>query len=569
MEEWEAMYAHGYMGFEETPAPDQACGEIKRSPSGIVPAPRPSDEHARQRAVNHLRLMSPTRQTRISSTDSSASTSSGEESISSTTTASETSTAASSVVSLPDLEAESEEVARKAVPRSRSPAPPLVQEGLSRLHRLEPTDGATNKSVASLFSPRLSSDLRRIVKSACEFFATPIGAINLIDDSNLIILAEDGLDGLRAFPRSHSICGHTLLASSNGQGDFVVLDTLKDWRFSHLPACRFYAGCTVRVPLSPIDDESGAVDYAVGTLCLLDSQPRPMFSSRDRAKLAEFAQRTAGLIMAEYDRECKARAQRVARQREEWRRRKRSFQGSLAVVAEVATPPPSPPLGLSEIPESPPRQVSSSFTVKRLHRRHGSSGSLVVVATPVAPAFQTLSSSIGVPSGRRRASVASLSAALDVPGCVRMHINRNLDTKLANLLNLSTQLAAESLELSCAYLAAVPLDAPMETTLLSGKDIPKPPPFINVELHMEFLQTEDSVLLYVNPDIVDCSASGDFQTGLVARVGVLNGVGYLLGALSDDPARVFTQDDVSFLQSFAHELRRSLPFQRYSEGASA
>ena len=332
-----------------------------------------------------------------------------------------------------------------------------------------------------------------------------------------------------------------------------------------------------------------------------------MFSSRDRAKLAEFAQRTAGLIMAEYDRECKARAQRVARQREEWRRRKRSFQGSLAVVAEVATPPPSPPLGLSEIPESPPRQVSSSFTVKRLHRRHGSSGSLVVVATPVAPAFQTLSSSIGVPSGRRRASVASLSAALDVPGCVRMHINRNLDTKLANLLNLSTQLAAESLELSCAYLAAVPLDAPMETTLLSGKDIPKPPPFINVELHMEFLREScraqgwpachsplalqrrktrssctstptssiaapvETFRLVSSHESVSSTASATswarFQT--ILQGGRLRPRTSPARWLTAFVRRVFTQDDVSFLQSFAHELRRSLPFQRYSEGASA
>lgn len=73
----------------------------------------------------------------------------------------------------------------------------------------------------------------------------------------------------------------------------VVLDTLKDWRFKHHPFVtgppdiRFYAGAPLRT----------TEGYNVGSICIIDNQPRAEFPPRSRMALKEFA----GIVVREME----------------------------------------------------------------------------------------------------------------------------------------------------------------------------------------------------------------------------------------------------------------------------
>ena len=73
----------------------------------------------------------------------------------------------------------------------------------------------------------------------------------------------------------------------------VVLDTAKDWRFKNhpfvtgSPNIRFYAGAPLRT----------AEGFNVGSICIIDNQPRSEFPPRSRMALKEFA----GIVIREME----------------------------------------------------------------------------------------------------------------------------------------------------------------------------------------------------------------------------------------------------------------------------
>ncbi|RKH60210.1 GAF domain-containing sensor histidine kinase [Corallococcus aberystwythensis] len=119
----------------------------------------------------------------------------------------------------------------------------------------------------------------RIVRAASHLFRVPIALVSLIDENRQWFKARQGLDATET-PRDVSFCGHAILSPTT----FVVPDALKDPRFHDnplvlgAPFVRFYAGHPLRAP-----DGS-----RVGTLCLIDHQPRDL-SDADRAALADLA----------------------------------------------------------------------------------------------------------------------------------------------------------------------------------------------------------------------------------------------------------------------------------------
>ncbi|GMU02567.1 hypothetical protein KH5H1_66870 [Corallococcus caeni] len=119
----------------------------------------------------------------------------------------------------------------------------------------------------------------RIVRAAAHLFRVPIALVSLIDEDRQWFKARQGLDAPQT-PRDVSFCGHAILSSAT----FVVPDALKDARFHDnplvlgAPFVRFYAGHPLRA----------ADGSRVGTLCLIDSQPRD-FSGADLAALADLA----------------------------------------------------------------------------------------------------------------------------------------------------------------------------------------------------------------------------------------------------------------------------------------
>jgi hypothetical protein len=108
-------------------------------------------------------------------------------------------------------------------------------------------------------------DLARVASAVCE---TPVALVSLVDTERQWFKARVGFAGTQT-PRRVSFCAHAILARE----PLVVPDALADPRFSDNPLVlgdprfRFYAG----VPLHL--DEDGS---AVGTLCVLDYEPREL-----------------------------------------------------------------------------------------------------------------------------------------------------------------------------------------------------------------------------------------------------------------------------------------------------
>ncbi len=119
----------------------------------------------------------------------------------------------------------------------------------------------------------------RLTRLARRLFDVPIALVSLVDEDRQWFKSCVGLE-LRESPRRVSFCGHAIL----GDGTFIICDTLDDERFfdnplvTGHPEIRFYAGCPLR-----------ALDGAkVGTLCVIDTQPRT-FDADDVRALEDLA----------------------------------------------------------------------------------------------------------------------------------------------------------------------------------------------------------------------------------------------------------------------------------------
>ncbi len=105
-----------------------------------------------------------------------------------------------------------------------------------------------------------------LVRLAAELLGAPVAAVNLIAEDRQWFKAEVGL-GVREMPLDDSICARVMLQP----GDLVVPDLLQDPRFgcnplvTSGPGLRFYAGELLETPDG----------LPLGTLCVLDTKPRP------------------------------------------------------------------------------------------------------------------------------------------------------------------------------------------------------------------------------------------------------------------------------------------------------
>jgi GAF domain-containing protein len=142
-----------------------------------------------------------------------------------------------------------------------------------------PSSGTESARVAALdryaildSEPEQSFD--DLVILAAHICQVPMAMLSLVDDHRQWFKSSLGVQ-IRETPKEVSICAHAIQ-----QNDlFIVPDTLQDARFRDNPLVtgephiRFYAG-------TPLINDDG---FALGTLCVLDRQPRQLDSGQKEA----------------------------------------------------------------------------------------------------------------------------------------------------------------------------------------------------------------------------------------------------------------------------------------------
>ena len=119
----------------------------------------------------------------------------------------------------------------------------------------------------------------RVTRMAQRLFDVDICLVSLVDSDRQWFKSKQGLEACQT-PREVSFCGHAILQEQA----FVVEDAHVDERFADNPlvtgdpSVRFYAGYPVHAPDG----------RRIGTLCLIDKQPRS-FSADEEQTLKDFA----------------------------------------------------------------------------------------------------------------------------------------------------------------------------------------------------------------------------------------------------------------------------------------
>lgn len=119
----------------------------------------------------------------------------------------------------------------------------------------------------------------RLTRMARRMFDVPIALVSLVDVDRQWFKSKQGIDASET-PRSISFCSHAIVEDHIME----IPDAREDIRFFDNPVVtgdphvRFYAGCPIKI--------SGG--HAVGTLCLVDREPRSL-SPKDRELLQDLA----------------------------------------------------------------------------------------------------------------------------------------------------------------------------------------------------------------------------------------------------------------------------------------
>lgn len=123
----------------------------------------------------------------------------------------------------------------------------------------------------------------RITALASDLFDAPIALVSLVDDHRQWFKSRVGLDACST-DRSLAFCAHALEIGPHAV--MVVENATLDPRFAtsplvtQAPNIRFYMGATLTT----------ADGLNLGTLCVIDTKPRPTPSERDQRRLRQLAQ---------------------------------------------------------------------------------------------------------------------------------------------------------------------------------------------------------------------------------------------------------------------------------------
>ncbi|EGF97635.1 uncharacterized protein MELLADRAFT_76172 [Melampsora larici-populina 98AG31] len=363
-------------------------------------------------------------------------------------------------------------------------------------------------------------------------FDAKISMLSIITDESQIFLAESGLTPLRAAPREITVCAHTVLSGRKG---FTILDTKKDWRFAASPLvehyrARFYSGVPLMAPNLDGAVESEEAACPIGTLCVIDDKPREEFGIEERKKL---------VYMAEYAR----------REIEEW------FKSKLAVKMEV-------------LEESHKVFVENVALVENVEGdAQGTPTEIVHEATGDSTLTSTPPTSLS-----DEGSISKASAPVIFQGPSLFDDPTSLiKPNTQKVFDLATKLVGDTLDLSLVYLIAVAPHGDSttmgQTLVLSGFNLPSPPPQFDAGLHLRVLCTPEGGLLYQNPSSQEVQEAGldslatanPYASAMLVRLGpepIGKAGGFVMAGFTSNPKRVFGGEDVAYMKQFASELNR-------------
>ncbi|KAH9824111.1 hypothetical protein DFH28DRAFT_944583 [Melampsora americana] len=374
---------------------------------------------------------------------------------------------------------------------------------------------------------------RKIVRQCREMFGTSISMLSIMQDDSQVFLAESGLFPMRAAPRELTVCSHTVLSGRKG---FTILDTRNDWRFASSPlvnayGARFYSGVPLMAPNLDGAAESDEAACPIGTLCVIDDKPREEFGIEERKKL---------VYMAEYAR----------REIEEW------FKSKLAVKMEVLEESHKVFVEnvaqVEEVEDEPESMPTGTFN-------QGTGDGSLISTPPTSP-----SSAAGSVSKIPAPVILQAPSVFDDPiGLVK--------PKMQKVFDLATKLVGETLDLSLVYLIAVAPHGDSttigQTLILSGFNLPSPPPVFDAGLHLRVLKTPEGGLLYQNPSshevqeagLDTVASSNPYASAMLVRLGpepIGNAGGFVMAGFTTNLKRVFGGEDVIYMKQFASELNR-------------
>ncbi len=146
--------------------------------------------------------------------------------------------------------------------------PPIPENEAERLHALR---------TLQILDTSHEERFDRVTRMAKRMFGVPISLVSLVDENRQWFKSKQGLEASET-PREISFCGHAI----NHDGLFIIPNAVEDERFADNPLVtdepniRFYAGY-------PLKLRQGV---NIGTLCLIDSEPREM-DEEDRQLLQD------------------------------------------------------------------------------------------------------------------------------------------------------------------------------------------------------------------------------------------------------------------------------------------
>lgn len=410
-----------------------------------------------------------------------------------------------------------------------------------------------------------SETLFRIVNLARETFKVNVALISLLDDEcqyfkSEVGLKSVGLDDLATLPRDISFCGHTIL----NKAPMVILDCSKDWRMMNNPlvadppGVRFYAGVPIIAPEG----------YALGTLCLIDLEPRTEFHGA--AKMQELSQLAMQEIHSLYNRNQEEKMERmhdalssfpapaydksasthVANVLELEERRLRSAQ-NFTPSQQQAVLKAGRNQGLKVVAKTGDLQTAAAERQAKQEQ---------ATSTQVAPA--TIATNQNHALGRALGDN-------ELPSVPELHHDRQ-DNALGqssdsgvprNPYDLSVLLIAQTLNLDLVYLLALDEanSGQITTRVVSSHGLATDPVF-DAGLHGRALRSK-SGLLYVHPDPDSEIAKemGTYISGMLVPVlQVSGGGGYVLAAFTKKKSQIFVAEDLKFLRDFGISLMKWL-----------